>query len=84
MGDQQFHQPTSDQIARAAYLLWEREGRPNGRDVAHWLRAERQLMAGADGTASTRDPSAKPGAEMTKRPASGRRSGPKRSETAKV
>ncbi len=84
MGDQQFHQPTSDQIARAAYLLWEREGRPNGRDVAHWLRAERQLMAGADGAASPRDPSAKPATEMTKRSGSARRSGPRRSETAKV
>jgi hypothetical protein len=30
-------------IARRPYQLWEREGWPEGRDVDHWLRAERNL-----------------------------------------
>ena len=45
MSEQRILQPTSEQIARAAYLIWEQEGRPQGRDVTHWLQAERQLKA---------------------------------------
>jgi hypothetical protein len=30
-------------IADRAYQLWESEGRPEGRDVDHWFRAEREL-----------------------------------------
>jgi Protein of unknown function (DUF2934) len=26
-----------------AYLIWEREGRPEGREVEHWLTAEREV-----------------------------------------
>ncbi len=39
--------PLNLEIARHAYDLWERYGRPEGRDVAIWLEAERQLL-GAD------------------------------------
>jgi hypothetical protein len=49
MSDQRVSQPTSEQIARAAYLVWEQEGRPQGRDMAHWLQAELQLKASAFG-----------------------------------
>lgn len=84
MGDQQVQQPTPLQIAQAAYLLWEREGRPEGRDVAHWLRAERQLMAGAAGAPLAPDPSARPGAGLPKRSAAARRGGTKRSDTARL
>jgi Protein of unknown function (DUF2934) len=28
-----------------AYALWEKEGRPDGRDLEHWLEAER-IVAG--------------------------------------
>jgi hypothetical protein len=31
---------THDDIAFAAYCLWENEGRPQGRDWEHWFRAE--------------------------------------------
>jgi hypothetical protein len=31
------------QIAKRAYELWETDGRPDGCDVAHWLRAEAEL-----------------------------------------
>jgi len=31
------------QIQKRAYALWEREGRPDGRDVAHWLHAEAEI-----------------------------------------
>jgi hypothetical protein len=29
-------------IARTAYYTWEKEGRPHGRDLDHWLHAERE------------------------------------------
>ena len=35
--------PTPAEIALRAWQLWEQEGRPEGRDVAHWLQAEAQL-----------------------------------------
>ena len=35
--------PSEEEIARAAYFLWEQEGRPHGRDQEHWRRAREQL-----------------------------------------
>ena len=32
-----------DQIRERAYLIWVNEGRPPGRELDHWLRAEREL-----------------------------------------
>ena len=32
-----------DQIRERAYLIWVDEGRPNGREVDHWLRAKWEL-----------------------------------------
>lgn len=36
-------EPTEDEIQQAAYMLWDEEGRPNGRDIAHWHAAEKKL-----------------------------------------
>ncbi len=33
----------NDAISKLAYEYWEGEGRPHGRDVEHWLRAERSV-----------------------------------------
>ncbi len=35
--------PLDSEIETRAYFLWEREGRPHGRDQAHWFEAEAQL-----------------------------------------
>lgn len=35
--------PARDEIAQAAYYLWERKGRPQDQDVQLWLQAETQL-----------------------------------------
>jgi hypothetical protein len=32
-----------DEIAKRAFEIWEREGRPPGRDLEHWLAAEAEL-----------------------------------------
>jgi len=47
---QQNSTPTSDQAASLAYALWERAGRPAGRDQEFWLKAERQLATEAKPT----------------------------------
>ena len=36
---------SADAIRERAYLIWEREGRPHGRDLEHWVRAEVELIA---------------------------------------
>ena len=36
---------TRENIALAAYSIWEQEGRPEGRDVGHWLQAEARAQA---------------------------------------
>lgn len=33
-------QPTTEQVAHEAYLLWLSEGQPVGKDMEHWLVAE--------------------------------------------
>jgi hypothetical protein len=37
--------PSIEDIAARAYDIYEREGRPEGRDLEHWLAAETQLLA---------------------------------------
>jgi hypothetical protein len=34
-----------DEIAHLAYLNWEKDGRPHGRDGTYWHEAEQQLKA---------------------------------------
>jgi hypothetical protein len=33
----------SDLVRERAHLIWEREGRPDGRDAEHWAQAEREI-----------------------------------------
>jgi hypothetical protein len=35
---------TQAEIERRAYGIWEHEGRPQGRELEHWLRAEREIL----------------------------------------
>ena len=37
-------EPRPEEVATCAYLIWEKEGRPCGREKEHWLQAETQLM----------------------------------------
>lgn len=34
------------EVARCAYSIWERAGRPDGRALEHWLQAEAEFAAG--------------------------------------
>ena len=40
------HEPTNEEIAVRAYLIWEKNGKPHGQDRAYWLQAEAELRAG--------------------------------------
>ena len=66
-----FPTPTQEQISQRARQLWENAGRPDGRDLEHWLEAERQLRGSAglhdDArrlTADPRDPASSDAAEV--------------------
>ena len=64
--------PEPERVAERAYSIWEEEGRPHGRDHAHWQRAESEL-AGQPVTvagAIAAEPAAEPAA---KQPARGRK-----------
>lgn len=37
--------PTTQEIATRAYLIWEKRGKPIGRDREHWSQAEAELKA---------------------------------------
>jgi hypothetical protein len=39
-------------IQDRAHAIWEREGRPHGRDAQHWSEAEREIAAEDDAQAS--------------------------------
>ncbi|MGF1610873.1 MAG: DUF2934 domain-containing protein [Kiloniellales bacterium] len=36
--------PPHSEIERRAYAIWEAEGRPVGRALEHWFRAEHELQ----------------------------------------
>ena len=42
-------EPTQEEISICAYLIWEQEGRPQGRDIEHWYQAETQLRQARTG-----------------------------------
>ena len=70
---QETHKSGEAEIARTAYFIWEQEGRPHGRDQAHWFQAETQLTqpgryaAKGDGAATAKSPTKPPSS-----PAAGR------------
>lgn len=38
----------AERIRRRAHRIWEEEGRPEGREYSHWLRAKAELRAEAE------------------------------------
>lgn len=52
------------EIAKRAYTLWELEGRPAGKALEHWLRAEAEFEAKEPAQTGT---SSKPGRPTPKR-----------------
>lgn len=57
-----------ERIAARAYGIWEREGRPHGRDLDHWLSARAEIedeSAAADAPATTAAGTATPARRRT-------------------
>lgn len=42
--------PTEADIRRRAYFIWERNGRPSGRELEHWEAARAELVGAVQGT----------------------------------
>jgi Protein of unknown function (DUF2934) len=61
-----------DAIRMRSYLIWEREGRPEGRHEEHWLQAAQELRA--ETPAKPRAKTARPARAST--PVAGRRRQP--------
>lgn len=38
--------PSEEDIRIHSYLIWERDGKPDGRDKEYWFRAKEELIAG--------------------------------------
>lgn len=58
-----YQEPTHEEIAICARGIYEREGRPQGRAMQHWLQAEAQLKAERKAAAGDQA-SAKPAAKQ--------------------
>lgn len=55
--DRESDEVRHERTARRAYEIWEREGRPAQRELAHWLEAEHEV---APGSRATREQPARP------------------------
>ncbi len=44
---------SEEAIRQRSYAIWEREGRPQGKAMEHWLRAKTELELGLGGALST-------------------------------
>lgn len=64
-------------IRERAYDIWEREGRPHGRDFEHWVRAQVELTAEVSLVGDRRNP-----APPRPRPANAKVAAPKASRPA--
>ena len=53
-----YNEPTHEEIAALAQRFYEAEGRPNGKAMEHWLRAEAQLVSERKEKAMPQKPSA--------------------------
>lgn len=75
--------PSQSDIAKHAYQLWEREGRPHGRDKDHWHAAEREVLGAATAQEdrpigeirSAQQASARPSEQQADPPPSSRQTG---------
>ena len=60
-------EPAHDDIALCAMRIWEEEGRPQGRELEHWLLAEVRLRHACQPDDATGDPPRRNGRNGSKR-----------------
>lgn len=51
------------EIGLRAYQIWEAEGKPNGKDFEHWLKAKAELAAATERAAAKAAPAKKTAAK---------------------
>jgi hypothetical protein len=73
--DTSYSPPSSDAISRRAYEIWEREGRPDGCDLRHWLEAEQELGSNRQQNSPREEESARSSPNTDVRPLQGTRAG---------
>ena len=56
------------QIRERAYALWEQEGRPEGREWDHWVRAASEVVSPASEPAMEAAPAKKPARKAAAKP----------------
>ena len=57
-----------ERVRHFAHLIWEEEGRPDGRAEAHWIAAEQRLMQQDEiGTAPIKKPAVRKAAAKLKK-----------------
>ena len=66
-----------DAIAQRAYAIWEEEGRPTGRDQAHWDQAEQEISGAAPAQAEAAESAAESPARARRPAMAGEASPPK-------
>jgi hypothetical protein len=45
MSDDTEDHPQAARIRERAYMIWERDGRPDGHALLHWVRAKEEIEA---------------------------------------
>ena len=45
MADDMEDHPQAERIRTRAYMIWERDGRPDGHALAHWVKAKEEIEA---------------------------------------
>jgi hypothetical protein len=71
-------------IAQRAYDLWEAEGRPEGRDVDHWIRAEAMLRSESSASIEAKTEVNTPSTTKSSRRATPPRSSARREKNVEV
>jgi hypothetical protein len=51
-------EPREERIRERAYEIWEREGKPHGRDAEHWRQAASEIDAEVAASAGAGEPPA--------------------------
>jgi len=74
--------PNDESIRDRAYAIWEREGRPQGRERDHWLQAAWEL-SGEAAKAAAVSKTAKPAAKARKPSAKAGRGAGRRTKASK-
>ena len=75
-------QTAEDAIRQRSYFIWEREGRPFGKEQEHWARAKAELEAELEATVKAVPSEEDPTAFVMPRPPIS--NPPSRSESAKI